>query len=91
MDNDYDSDSAQDAQDMSDSDDNMMGQKGGMSNPAMVENYLKGVDYPASKQDLMDKARENGAPDEVMDTLSGLPDQSYDNPTNVTEAMGNKM
>ncbi|MDK2891376.1 MAG: hypothetical protein PWR21_2008 [Methanoculleus sp.] len=56
-------------------------------NPAMVEKYLAGVDYPANRQDLIDRARMNNADRDVMDTLDGLPDQTYHSPIDVSKAM----
>jgi hypothetical protein len=56
-------------------------------NPATVEKYLAGVDYPANRQDLIDRARMNNADRDVMDTLDGLPDQTYHSPIDVSKAM----
>ncbi len=56
-------------------------------NPAMVEKYLAGVDYPANRQDLIDRARMNNADRDVMDTLDNLPDQTYHSPIDVSKAM----
>ena len=56
-------------------------------NPVMVEKYLAGVDYPANRQDLIDRARMNNADRDVMDTLDGLPDQTYHSPIDVSKAM----
>jgi hypothetical protein len=41
------------------------------------EKYLAGVDYPATKQDLLDAASDNDAPQEVMDTLNILPEKEF--------------
>lgn len=60
---------------------------GGQS-PANVQSHLKGVDYPARKEDLIRKARENGAPDEVMDILQKLPGEEYGGPQDVMKAYG---
>ncbi|WP_250987006.1 DUF2795 domain-containing protein [Methanoculleus oceani] len=56
-------------------------------NPATVEKYLAGVDYPAKRQDLIDRARMNDADRDVMDTLDSLPDQTYHSPIDVSKAM----
>jgi len=56
-------------------------------NPAMVEKYLAGVDYPAKRQDLIDQARANNADSDVMETLAILPDQTYHSPIDVSKAM----
>ncbi|HQG31274.1 MAG TPA: DUF2795 domain-containing protein [Deltaproteobacteria bacterium] len=62
-----------------------------MANPgsaAEVEKYLKGIDYPASKKDLIDKARSNGAPEEICDILDGLPGNNFKSPIDVMKAFG---
>lgn len=56
--------------------------------PVQVQKYLKGVDYPASKDDLVNKARANGAPEEVMRVLQQLPGDHFDGPDNVMKAYG---
>ena len=58
------------------------------ANPIELQKHLSGIDYPASKEDLVSHAREENAPDEVMDTLQRLPERDYDGPTAVTEAVG---
>ena len=58
------------------------------ANPIEIQKHLSGVSYPASKDDLVSHAREEDAPDEVMDTLQRLPERDYDGPTAVTEAVG---
>ncbi len=60
---------------------------GGQS-PANVQTYLKGIDYPARKDDLLQKARANGAPGEVMDLLKKLPGEDYGGPQDVMKAYG---
>ena len=57
------------------------------ANPAMVEKYLAGVDYPANRQDLIKRARMNNADSDVMETLDSLPDQTYHSPIDVSKAM----
>ncbi|WP_157427618.1 DUF2795 domain-containing protein [Agromyces salentinus] len=56
-------------------------------NPIRVQKFLGGVNYPASKQDILRTARESGADDEVVDALNGIPDRQYDGPTAVSEAV----
>ncbi len=57
-------------------------------NPIQVQKYLGGINYPASKKELLDTAKKKGADQNVMDTLNKLPDRSYDAPTDVTKAIG---
>lgn len=53
-----------------------------------VHEYLSGVAYPAGREDLIDYAREAGAPDEVVQTLERLPRRRYTSPEVVTETIG---
>lgn len=55
--------------------------------PTDVERYLEGVDYPASKEDLLKTAKRNGADEEVCETIQCLPNQQFADPTDVAEAM----
>ena len=56
--------------------------------PIQVQRYLKGIDYPATKQDLLDAAERNNADENVRSTLERLPDQSFNSPNDVSEAIG---
>jgi Protein of unknown function (DUF2795) len=41
-------------------------------NPDDARQYLEGVDYPASKEDLASTAEGNGAPDELVEGIRTL-------------------
>jgi Protein of unknown function (DUF2795) len=56
-------------------------------NPIELQKHLKGVDYPASKDDVIATAESNGAPDDILDALRGIDKDSFDGPTAVTEAL----
>ena len=56
--------------------------------PVAVQSALKGADYPASKDDLMQLAQRNGAPREIMEKIRELPGQRFDSPADVMEAFG---
>ncbi|MEN6617711.1 MAG: DUF2795 domain-containing protein [Syntrophorhabdus sp.] len=58
-----------------------------MASPAAVENYLKGIDFPANKKKLLQQARDNDAPSDVMKTIERLPDQQYNSPIDISKAM----
>jgi hypothetical protein len=60
----------------------------GGNSPANVQKYLSGVNYPADKQDLIEAARSNSAPDEVMQTIRQLPDEQYGGPQDVMKGYG---
>ncbi|MBF2051227.1 MAG: DUF2795 domain-containing protein [Leptolyngbya sp. IPPAS B-1204] len=57
-------------------------------NPIELQKYLKGMNYPASKDDLIDHAEEQGADDDILDLLEQLPDEEYETPTDVNKAVG---
>ncbi len=65
-----------------------MADKTQIVNPIQVQKFLGGINYPASKQDLLDTAKGKGADQNVMGTLKKLPDRTYDGPTDVTKAIG---
>ena len=50
----------------------------GEDSPVNVTHYLKGISLPAKKQGLVDQAKENGAPSEVMEMIEAMPDSSYE-------------
>ena len=57
--------------------------------PVEVEKFLKGVDYPASKEDLVSHAeRQLQILPRVIEILKQLPDQTYDGPVAVSKAIG---
>lgn len=60
-----------------------MAETGSKPNPTQIQKFLGGVDYPAKKQALVDHAREQGAPDDVIQTLEGLPEREYEGPNGV--------
>lgn len=49
-------------------------------NPIQIQKYLTGVNYPASKQDLLKHAKDQGADDNVQQMLQQIPDQQYQTP-----------
>ncbi|MBD2292613.1 DUF2795 domain-containing protein [Anabaena sphaerica FACHB-251] len=59
------------------------------ANPVAVQKHLKGVDYPAGKQELIKHARQQGAGRDVLSLLEQLPeDEEYDNPADLNKAIG---
>lgn len=60
----------------------------GGESPANVATYLKGIDYPANKQDLLRHARQNGAEQDVVDVLERMPEQQYLNMADVMKGYG---
>ncbi|MGN6199539.1 DUF2795 domain-containing protein [Humibacter sp.] len=58
-----------------------------LPNPIQVQKFLGGIDYPASKDTIVSTAQNEGADDNVLDALRGIPDKEYDGPTAVSEAV----
>ncbi len=58
------------------------------ASPSAVERYLKGIDYPATKEDLIEHAEDMGAPSDVMNVLRRMPDQDYDSPIDIAKGVG---
>lgn len=57
-------------------------------NPVQVERFLKGLDYPANKKQVVDYAKKNGADRRVIETLERMEDQTFDMPADISQAIG---
>jgi hypothetical protein len=60
---------------------------GGQS-PSNVQSYLAGINYPATKDDLIEAAKNNGAPKEIMEVIKGFDEDEYGGPQEVMKAYG---
>jgi Protein of unknown function (DUF2795) len=58
-----------------------------MPNPIDVQKALAGASYPCSKQDLIENAKNNGADDEIVNSLNKLPDGDISGPDQVQKAV----
>jgi Protein of unknown function (DUF2795) len=56
-------------------------------NPIQIQKFLGGVDYPATKDALLARAKDSGADSNVLNALQGIPDKEYDGPTAVSSAV----
>ncbi|MDA0636968.1 DUF2795 domain-containing protein [Nonomuraea sp. MCN248] len=56
-------------------------------NPIQLQKHLRGIDYPATKSELLDAAREQGADQETIRALESMPDREYDGPNAVSQAI----
>jgi len=56
--------------------------------PAQVEKSLKGTHFPAEKQDLIQKAKENNANQDVLEVLENMPEKQFHSPVDISKAMG---
>ena len=57
-------------------------------NPIDVQKNLKGVSYPASRDDLVAAAEENGGDDELLEQLRRLGEDEFESPADVMKALG---
>jgi hypothetical protein len=57
-------------------------------NPVQVQKFLGRMDYPASKQDIVQKAEQEGADENVRSTLEQIPDRRYDGSNAVSHEKG---
>lgn len=55
---------------------------------ADVDRYLRGVNFPADKKEIVDYARRQNAPDDVVRALDKLPDQRFNSPMDISKNMG---
>jgi Protein of unknown function (DUF2795) len=53
-----------------------------------VQKHLSGFDYPGSADDLAQHAQQNGADDDLVQTLRGLGKDIFDGPSAVMKALG---
>jgi hypothetical protein len=58
------------------------------ANPIEIQKHLKGIDYPASKEEIIQHAEENGIDDDLRSLLEELPEDEYETPTDVSKAIG---
>ena len=58
------------------------------ANPIEVQACLRGVGYPLTKRELVRRAGSRGADSRVRATLEQLPDQQFESPAAVSEAIG---
>jgi len=54
--------------------------------PAIVTNHLKGMNFPASRDDLLAKARDTGAGQDVLEALESFPDKDFGSMADVINA-----
>ncbi len=53
-----------------------------------IEKSLKGINFPADKQDLVQQAKKNNASQNVMHAIKNLPEDKFKSPTDVAKAWG---
>jgi hypothetical protein len=70
-------------------------EKGGMESmktsnisASQVTTFLKGINFPADKQKILDTAKSKGAPDMVVQWLNKLPEKQYSSTAEVEQEFG---
>lgn len=66
------------------------GQQGGRQEPSPidVQKSLKGLDFPASKEDILAKAQEGGASEDILAELEQIPEREYQTPADISKELG---
>lgn len=59
------------------------------TNPIQVQKFLKGIDYPCQKEDLIKHAKKNGADELVISTLNKIKEDEFETSADVSKAIGN--
>ncbi len=57
-------------------------------NPIQVQKFLKGLNYPADRDQIVAHARDQGADKNAQDALERLPKQKYETPADVSHELG---
>ncbi|MFC0005959.1 DUF2795 domain-containing protein [Micromonospora siamensis] len=52
-----------------------------------LQEYLAGLDYPVSREDLVRWAQENGASTALLQVLMALPAEQFDDPAELSHAL----
>lgn len=53
-------------------------------NPIQAQKFLSGMNYPASKDEIIQHAEGQGADDDILSVLRQIPDRQYDGPNAVS-------
>lgn len=58
--------------------------------PANIMKHIKGIHFPASKQDIVNTAKNGPGPDtdRVLEVLSKIPEDQYPSPAQILKAIG---
>lgn len=56
--------------------------------PIDIQRHLDGIDYPATREEIVEQARASGADETVMAKLETIPDRRYDGPDEVLARLG---
>lgn len=56
-------------------------------NPIQLQKHLKGMNYPASKDDLLNHVKQGNADENVRSVIERIADKTYENPAEVSSAV----
>jgi hypothetical protein len=59
--------------------------------PFRVQKYLAGLRYPASRQQVVSRALERGADEQLIGVLRRIPDRWYPSPVALSQQVGRPM
>lgn len=62
--------------------------RGGLP-PAQIGPFIKDINYPANKKEVIQHAKDNNANPEVIETLKNLPNQRFNSPQELKKILGN--
>ena len=60
----------------------------GGHSPANIAHHLKGIDFPAGRDDLVKHAQKNDADEEILEVIRQMPDQKYGSMADVMKGVG---
>ena len=58
-----------------------------MVSPIDIQKALSGMDYPASKEQILQHAEQQGGDKEVLEALRKIEDREYEGPSGVSSAV----
>ncbi|MCU1670422.1 MAG: uncharacterized protein JWP40_3349 [Blastococcus sp.] len=58
-----------------------------MVSPIDIQKALSGMDYPATKDQIVQHAQKQGGDEEVIEALKKIPDREYEGPSGVSSAV----
>jgi Protein of unknown function (DUF2795) len=61
-----------------------------MKNPMQLQKVLGDVDFPIDKNTLVQQAKEHGVDDELIRRLRDVPQDRFNSPSDVSEAVMNR-
>ncbi|MEX1033636.1 MAG: DUF2795 domain-containing protein [Cellvibrionaceae bacterium] len=65
----------------------MAQQQAGNISAAELEKFIAGVKFPADKLDIIDHAKDQGAPPKILDLMNQVPDKKYESVADLSVGM----